>query len=416
MKTRILHAGISLSLLAGCAGSVAPDDPVAQQAMAASRERLVSEAPGKETVLAPLTPEQFLSLPEEYRRELDAQVMIHEREPDRYEALRKWAFDDIQEQFDYDPAFTSPIDELDESGRINCFSFSNLFVAAARYAEIEAHFQLVDSPPEWDMNQDTWLVSQHINVTGEVVRKLTDKERRYLRELSRETGSRIRTRPKADMLTSYVADLNPDIAVDSYRARIITDQQALSLFYSNRSVERLLRGEDDTAFQLGQLAVLADDQSGTAWNNMGGLYSRGGRLEEARDAYVTALALDPDAESPANNLERVYRRLGDVEKADAMARRIAANRAKNPYYHYAMGESMLARGDLEDAQDHFEDAIDRKDDERLFYYALADTQIRTGRYRRASRNLEAAKEHSSNRDLWRYNELYSKLRSARNGG
>ncbi len=67
-----------------------------------------------------------------------------------------------------------------------------------------------------------------------------------------------------------------------------------------------------------------------------------------------------------------------------------------------MGEALLEQGELEQASEHFEDAIARKRDERLFYYALATAQIRLGDYEQAVRNLEQAREYSSSRDLWRY--------------
>ena len=160
----------------------------------------------------------------------------------------------------------------------------------------------------------------------------------------------------------------------------------------------------------------ADDRSATAWNNLGVLFSRAGKPEQAKQAYRTALALNPEAESSANNLERIYRRLGEVDEADAMAKRIHANRMKNPYYHYSMGESMLARGDLENAVGHFKDAVRRKADERLFYYALAEAQIKLGDYRRATKNLKAAKKHSTGQDMQRYHQLNSQLESAARDG
>jgi tetratricopeptide (TPR) repeat protein len=407
---------VSTLLVAGCAGSGQSVDTTAQQAASTPERLLANDLFDANRDSQPISVEEFLALPPDYIEQLNATVLIHDEESERYDALRDWAFDGIQADLEYDPAFTSPIGELEDSDRINCFSFSNLFVAAARYSGIDASFQLVDSPPQWDMNNNTWLVGQHINVTGKVSRKLTDREVRDLRQESLETGSRIQTKPESNVRRTYIADLNPEIAVDSYRARIITDRQALSLYYSNRSVEKLLGGDREAATRLGLLAVRVDEESSTAWNNMGVLFSRAGKFQEASDSYVVALRLDSTSPSPANNLERVYRRLGETAKADAMARRIAANRRKNPYYHYAMGATKLERGDLEDALQHFEEAIERKDDERLFYYGLAETQMKLGKYKRATRSLETAKEHSSSSDLWRYDQLYSQLRSARNGG
>ena len=120
--------------------------------------------------------------------------------------------------------------------------------------------------------------------------------------------------------------------------------------------------------------------------------------------------------SAASNLERMYRRHGDLERANALARHIRANRRKNPYYLYALGEILLEQGDLEDAVEHFEGAIQRKEDERLFYYALAEAQMKLGEYKSASRNLEVAKQHSSTEDMHRYKALSRKLSNVAGDG
>ena len=68
-------------------------------------------------------------------------------------------------------------------------SFSNLFVAAARYADVPANFQLVDSPPQWDINNKTWVLAQHINVSGIVRREMTPEEKRAFRTQQPMTGT-----------------------------------------------------------------------------------------------------------------------------------------------------------------------------------------------------------------------------------
>ena len=364
---------------------------------------------------APATPE-FLLLPEDIRSYLDREIVPLPSEDQRYTALRQWAFEDFRKDYEYDPTYTAPIAKLEDASSINCFSFSNLFVAAARYADVSANFQLVESPPEWYINNKTWIVSQHINVTGSVYRELSQEEKRAIRFQQQSTGTLIRRNPPKRMRRTYVVDLNPEIAVDAYRSKVISDAAAEALFHSNRSVEELLGGNREQAMEHARLAIAADNRSPTAWNNIGVLMSRQGRVDEAKQAYQTALALDPKGESAANNLERIYRRTGEVEKADAMVREIRSNRQKNPYYHYALGESLMAAGDAESAIEHFENAIERKEDERLFYYALVEAQIETGAYKQASKNLQDAKKHSSGRDMQRYNMLNSRLSSiAREG-
>ncbi|MEM1187178.1 MAG: tetratricopeptide repeat protein [Pseudomonadota bacterium] len=402
----------AILVFSGCAdtgwNASGPTPPIVSESLARFEEQLGEDTAQPEVISSA----EFLALPSDIREYLDREVLSLRSEEKRYRALRDWALEEFSPDFEYDPSYTASIEDLPASGRINCFSFSNLFVAAARYTDIPAHFQLVDSPPQWNFNDETWVVSQHINVSGLVYRDLTRKEKAALRAQHRSTGTRLNPNPPKRIRRTYVVDLNPEIAVDAYRSRAISDDAALALFHSNRSVEELLAGNAEAAMMHGRAAIAADQRSPTAWNNFGVLLSREGRLADAEQAYRTALALDPDGETGASNLERVYRRIGDVEKADAMAERIYSNRMRNPYYHYAMGERSLADGELADAVDHFEDAVRRKDDERLFYFALAETHMKLGDFRRAARNLESAKEYSTKKDQKRYRTLSIQLARA----
>ena len=416
MYSRFVLFSFVFSLVTACSSFSRPPEPASTQMLSTSMQLLNDELFEADNPAPGPSQAGFLQLPEEIRRQLDQTVLPMRSEEERYNTLRSWAFKEFQGDYEYDPSFTSPLAELPDNKRINCFSFSNMFVASARYAGIAAQFQLVNSPPQWDINNRTWVVSQHINVTGTLQRTLSEGQRRRMGEQQRAIGTRIQRMPPVNVTLKYVVDLNPAIAVDSYRSAIISDEEALSLLYSNRSVEALLSGATDSAYRLGKLAILADADSSTAWNNLGVLMSRAGKLEQAGQAYRTALALDPGSESPANNLESTYRRLGEIDKADAMARRTLANRKKNPYFHYSLGESMLASGDLKDAMGHFRDAIKLKDDERLFYFGLAETQIRLTEYKQATKSLKAAKKYSTRKDIPRYKQLNSELAAATREG
>ena len=64
--------------------------------------------------------------------------------------------------------------------RGNCLSFSAMFVAMARHAGLDAHFQEVDTPPDWSLRADTLVLNRHVNV-------LVDKGRSQRKQ--KRTGS-----------------------------------------------------------------------------------------------------------------------------------------------------------------------------------------------------------------------------------
>ena len=59
---------------------------------------------------------------------------------------------------------TRTASETFRDARGNCLSFTNLFIAMARYLEIHAEYQEVDVPPDWSLAGESFFFSQHVNV------------------------------------------------------------------------------------------------------------------------------------------------------------------------------------------------------------------------------------------------------------
>jgi hypothetical protein len=52
--------------------------------------------------------------------------------------------------------------------RGNCISFTNMFIAMARYLDIDAYYEEVDIPPDWSLSGQSFLLSEHVNVLLEL--------------------------------------------------------------------------------------------------------------------------------------------------------------------------------------------------------------------------------------------------------
>jgi tetratricopeptide (TPR) repeat protein len=75
--------------------------------------------------------------------------------------------------------------------------------------------------------------------------------------------------------------------------------------------------EADRAIELEPSLAMAHTERGWALENLGSM-----RLSDARDAYETALELDPDDLWAALGLATVLTRFGEVERADELYRRV----------------------------------------------------------------------------------------------
>ncbi len=398
----VLAAAVGFT--AGCSTIDSPREELAQLRPLLSNDQLFpGSGPGLELEQAP----DFLQLPTDYRDELDRLVARTDSDAERYRQLRRWVYRKFQ-NFDFDVTETYSLSELNASRKVNCLSFAALFVAAARYVDVPADFQLVFAPPYWDRENNSWINNQHINVTG-YIGSPAGTDLRDIR--SSRVTSYVSLPPGQSPVMAvnddppgfrYVADVNPAIVSVRLKRQVIDEQHVLSLFYSNKSIEMLLDGDLGAAYRYTRAALLAMPYSAIAWNNLGVLYNRVDQPDLAAQAFEQAIALDELAMSAKSNLARLYREQGKLEQSLALEEEVAAFRNQNPYYHAALAEESLERGDPVTARQRLEQAIARKHNEFYFYHQLAIVNQQLGDMTSVVDNLRSARRHSRGEDRSRF--------------
>jgi len=358
----------------------------------------------------------FLQLPEQYQEELNDSILSLEDEYERYRMLRRWVYRKFDD-YEFDVTETYSLTELNNNRKINCLSFSALFVAAARYVNVPADFQLVFAPPYWDKQNSSWINNQHINVTG----FLNNSDTLDLRSgVGTPVQSYYNVNPGnfVTFLSSndsdkrsfrYVADINPAIVSVRIKRQIIDEQHVLSLFYSNKSIEKLLQEDLGVAYQYSKAAISAHPDSALAWNNLGVLYNRVDQPDYAIEAFERAIQLDAGALSAKSNLARLYNDKGMQDQAAVLELEVAAFRNQNPYYHSALAEESFADGDLGSAKSQLESAIERKHNEFYFYHQLAKVNQQLGNMDSVFDNLRLARRHARGEDRARFSGKLKQL-------
>ncbi len=397
--------GLVVCVVCSCAtvDAPTPQAPVDVSQALANLARAPSESSAAVAV-------DLLSLPENIRHYLEVNIVPLDSEQQRYDALRSWLFQEFG-KYHYDALQTYALNELEEEKIINCFSFSNLFVAAAHYLDLDAKFQLVFSPPYWDISNNNWIYNQHINVTGNVRRLTTELSSTPRDGRAHTVGTYIKPQVEQKSYFAYVADLNRKISYDTYLTRELTNAEALSLYYSNKSMEALFEKDMATAFEYTRMALSEDAQSPTAWTNLGVLYSRRGDYELAKEAYLTAVQLDPSLPVARNNLAALYVKMGDSAAASSLREATRGHRQQNPYYHYSLAEQALKEGDLKQSARHIKAAIRRKEDEALFFFFLAQVRKLQADMEDARDAFIVGQSYADGRVPSRYMALYKELRA-----
>lgn len=233
--------------------------------------------------------------------------------------------------------------------RGNCISFTNMFVAMARDLGLDASYQEVTIPPDWSIEGEMLLLSQHVNVLVGL------KSAR-----------------------SRVVDFNSfrDNLPDA--SRVISDQRARAHYFNNIGVERMLADETSLAFANLRESLRNDQTFSPAWINLGTLHRREGYPDYAETAYLEALEHDTSNLIAMSNLANLYEEQGKRELAELYLSKVQSHRMRNPFYRYQLANTAFIEGDYKTAIQNLKYAIQKRKDEDRFYFLLSLCYLMSG--------------------------------------
>lgn len=304
-----------------------------------------------------------MALNDEIIAYMEAHVTDRSTELMIVDQLQSLLFDPQYLNIEYDDLVTRTAVQTFNERKGNCLSVVNLYIAMARYFDVDAKFQTVKVRPSWDRRGELLVLSQHINALG-----------------------------RFNSNTVYVVDFTPEITLQQLTANIINDREARALYFNNLGAESLIAENHDQAIAYFKNAIYLDPDLSIAWNNIGTTYSRLEDHEITEYALQKAYSLDRNNATAINNLVSYYRQNGDFETAARYAKAIERFNARNPYYHFSLGNIAYADADYDAARNHFVTAIKLKEAEPEFYLALSKTYEQLGLPVEAARQYELAIE------------------------
>lgn len=151
---------------------------------------------------------------------------------------------------------------------------------------------------------------------------------------------------------------------------------------------------DDATAQLRHTLALRP-QNGDAWAVLGSVYKQQNKLPEAVDALRHAIALLPNQPGPHITLAGVLAEQGDKDaaagerKQAAELTRVAVNRQRATFSTNT-GNMLLAKGQVADAIEHFQDAVTSDPSFADAHTGLATALARQGRTAEAAAEREKA--------------------------
>lgn len=244
--------------------------------------------------------------------------------------------------------------------KVNCLSFTLMFIAMARAWGMQAHAQASDDALAMRVLGDTVYRATHVNAGIEV------------------NGQH------------YTVDVGWRSVLAVRKLRTISDAQAIALLHNNNAVEQLLLGDTATAAVEIEAALALDPANPTIWSNAGVVHWRSERRVAAEHAYLRALELQRDHLGALSNLAGLYRSIGDARSADRYARRLQRAQALDPFSQFLIAQALANSGAYDDAIAHFRRAIRLLPDEPQFHRDLADAYQKQGKPAAAERARQRA--------------------------
>ena len=357
-----------LFLLAGCE-SIDIQTPAGTTSELLSGQRLF----GEEVPAAPAV--DVLALSEEMRAWVELKSAAYPHAESRMRRLLRGMIEDGLLSLEYDLDLSLTAQETFTRHQGNCLSFSLLFVALAREANINVTFQMVEIPPSFSAGGELVLLNNHINVLVSAIR--TDVN--YLR--------------------GHVVDFNNAEYNGNYKTHKVTDDYAMSLYHGNIAVEALQRRNYREAFQQLKRGIEVSADIAGLWVNLGVLYSRNNQFTMAESAYKHALTIDPRNKSALVNLVNVSGYLGKNDEAARYEKRVQRYLKSNPYYHQHRAQRALDSQLLDEALREIKRAIALKDDEHQFYHLEGLVHTQAGRSDSAQKSFLKAQRTARREDI-----------------
>ena len=257
----------------------------------------------------------------------------------------------------------------------NCLSYTSMFIALAREADLDARFQIVRVPPNWDADSGYLIRYTHVN--------LVLKGFMYDATNGQE----------------FSVDFNDVLPDPDYPRYEISDEHATALYYANQSVANLRAGEMREAFAYLQKALDISPDNEDLWLNLGAFYGRLNKHEQALAAYKVALNLDPGSRGAISGLGRTHYLLGNLEEAEFYNDKVRRYRQRNPYYHFAVAQTEFDRARYEDALEAINTAINLKYRNGRFHFLKGLAEYKLGDLESAQISFRRADRFGNYRDL-----------------
>jgi tetratricopeptide (TPR) repeat protein len=285
-----------------------------------------------------------------------------------------------QLKLDYDATQTHNAAEAFDARTGNCLSLVILTAAMAKELRLPVQYQSVYLEDSWSRSNGITYYDGHVNISLGPPRAV----------------GRITNMGQVDgglMTIDFVA---PE-ALKGRRARVISEDTIVAMYFNNRAAETLAAGQLDDAYAWAKAAIRQDPRFTAAYNTLAVIYRRHGDVRRAEQVLAELLKLEPDNVVTLTNMVLAKRDLGATAEADVLAAHLKEIQPYPPFFFFDQGVAAMKAGEFAKARDLFAREVQRADYHE-FQFWLAIAYLRLGENRLATRHLQLALENATTAD------------------
>ncbi|MGD9160235.1 MAG: transglutaminase domain-containing protein [Desulfobacteraceae bacterium] len=262
----------------------------------------------------------------------------------RLKALKNILFKKVKGDSVNDLYDVKTAQEAFDTGTANCLSFSNLFVATARYVGLNVQYIEISSSPVWRKDRDFLYITRHIGVAVTVSESL----RKVIQLEITQLGEACMVSDGSAKYSASSSKLMPVDIINTAHFTPVSDNRAFAQYYNNSGSKYMAEGNRAAAYQYFVKALKIDPEFSFAWANLGVIYRLSGQNKVAEDAYFQGFAVTCDKPDNGrlailNNLMCLYERTGKNDKADLYRSYLSKLKKENPYCHYSESRTAYER-------------------------------------------------------------------------
>ncbi|WP_395004782.1 tetratricopeptide repeat protein [Undibacterium sp.] len=291
-------------------------------------------------------------------------------------ALYMALYDEGKLRLRYDSSDTRNASDTFNTRSGNCLSLVIMTAAFAKEMGLKTRYQQVFIEDEWSRAGELHFSSEHVNI-------LIGQRKSTL--LIDNSGTE-----------TMVVDFLQRGEAAHLRSIEIDENTVIAMFMNNRAAEALARKDYNQAYWWARAAIKADNQFSAAYNTLGVIYMRNNNAEPAYRALTAALSLNPKSLVTMSNMAQVLNNTDRVAEAKLLSQQLLDLQPHPPFHYFQLGLAAMNRNDYIEAKSLFKRELKRAPDYHEFHFWLGLAHFRLGEIADAEKELNLAKQNSSN--------------------